>query len=139
MLTNSPPSSLRCEHCGQAPDRAVVTVETHERDGVASWTFWGQVCYTAWTEERPRHPLYGAVISFHVEEKPYYAELPAIGCRLRKLRDERRLTQAEAASRCGVKQAAWSKWETGKQLALDEQQQAVVDAFGVDWPAIFAP
>ncbi len=137
MATEVAAEAHSCEHCGNPPDRTVVTVETNEREGAASWTFCGQVCYTAWTKARPRHALYGAVMSFHVEERPYYAELPEIGRRLRKLRDERGWTQTVAANRCGVGQAAWSKWETGKQLALEAQQKAIAAAFEVAWDAIF--
>jgi transcriptional regulator with XRE-family HTH domain len=45
---------------------------------------------------------------------PYAPDVSSVGKNLKRIREERTLTQEQIAKQCGVPQNQWSKWESGK-------------------------
>jgi transcriptional regulator with XRE-family HTH domain len=65
--------------------------------------------------------------------RPLHIPSWTLGDRLRKVRREVGMTQAEAAEACGLDREAWAKWELNKTLPRNQVvvAEAVETAFGV--------
>ncbi len=66
------------------------------------------------------------------DEEPGLAD--AIGRNMERLRrhfPEQPCTQSLCASRIGVKQQMWSKWESGQNIPSTEYQWRIADLFGI--------
>lgn len=67
------------------------------------------------------------------------APLSVIGERLRSARLAVQMTQVDLSKAIGVTQSTLSRWESGKELPLDENQDALCRTLGIAWINIFAP
>ena len=87
---------------------------------------------------RGGEPLPVEVIVGESEPQRATASLTVIGERLKAARKDARLTQVELSEAVGVKQPTLSRWESGKELPLSENQEALCRALGVGWADLFA-